>query len=597
MIPLSHAQNRLWPADRLGTGHEACHLPLVLRHSGPLDVRALRLALTDLVARHEILRTVFPERAGVPYQQILTEAPLPLPVEESGQERLTEDLRRVSAEPFDLRTGIPLRAHLFSLPGGSHVLLVVLHRIAADEDSLSLLLTGLREAYAARREGAPPSWKPLPVQYADFALWQREVLGDLRDPDSLLSRQLGEWSTALAGLPQRLTLPADRPGPARWESPAGCVRFKVGAALHRDLLDLGRGSRATLFMVLHAALAALLTSLGAGEDIPVGSPVTGRADEVLEGVVGCFTNTLVIRSDTADKPSFRELLARVRERVLFAYAHGDVPFDLLAEEIAPASAAARAPLVQVLLSLRTERAQEPAGEPEFTREEPARRTAPAELDLAFTQRRAGDGTPQGMTAVLTYAADRFDHPTAQSLAGELHTLLRTAVREPLPPPGTEELLGPEQRGPFATAEAEQPGSRMRRSRRERLGHRREEVAAAPGEGPGEDLCAAAAARARPPATPLESSLCRILAEVLAVEEVEPEDDFFELGGDSLLGMRVLSRVRARLGIELGVCALFDAPTAAGLAEAFTRAEQDAADDDERGDEPPGGQPCGEGPRA
>ncbi|QKW05098.1 hypothetical protein HUT18_00715 [Streptomyces sp. NA04227] len=577
MIPLSHAQNRLWLADRLGGRDQSHHLPLTLRLVGELDTRALRQALTDVVARHEMLRTVFPAKGGIPYQLILGDAMVRLPVIDVDEAGLAAELADAVAEPFDLQRAIPLRVRLFRLGPHRHVLLVVLHRIAADRQSLRPFVTGLCEAYEARCAGMPPAWKPLSVQYADFALWQRDVLGDVRDPDSVLSRQLDRWCMALAGLPPRLRLPGESPGRVRPGGPAESVAFRIGPALHRELHALTRKCRATLFMALHAALAATLSSLGAGHDIPVASPVAGRSDEVLEGLIGCFGNVLIVRTDTADNPSFRELLARVRERVLFAYGHEEVPFDLLAEEIAPAAAAAGEPLVQVMLALNC------AGPPRpvlpgltVTDERIAAPTALVDLELAFTEHRLANGDPGGISGSLVHAAELFDRATAESLIERLLAVLREAVAEPDPVPGTLELLGPRHgRGALPKSRTGHATSRSRRAGRLRSG---EETAA--GECPLRD--AAGAYRATVPrsaATPLEASLCQILASVLERNDVAPEDDFFELGGDSTLAVRVVSRIRATLGADLGVCTVFDAPTAAQLADALAESESETPEDD------------------
>ncbi|WP_253910781.1 condensation domain-containing protein [Streptomyces sp. NRRL S-98] len=271
------------------------NLPLALRLNGPLDPAALELALGDLVARHEILRTLITEQDGEPLQRIVPPAEARIPFDRRTVRPAdpAATLAECAAVPFDLARELPLRAHLFPLAADEHLLVVVLHHIAGDGWSMDPLLRDLSTAYAARLDGSAPDWQPLPVQYADYALWQRELLGDETDPDSLASRQLAHWRET------------------------------------------------------QAALAALLTRLGAGTDVPIGSVVAGRSDEALDDLVGFFVNTLVLRTDTSGDPTFAELLGRVRETGLGAYAHQDVPFERLVEELNPARSLARHPLFQV----------------------------------------------------------------------------------------------------------------------------------------------------------------------------------------------------------------------------------------------------------
>ncbi|MFF5369822.1 amino acid adenylation domain-containing protein [Streptomyces sp. NPDC013187] len=425
--PLSSAQRRLWFLHRLEGPSAAYTIPLALRLTGAgLDVDALRAALADLVARHEILRTVYPDADGRPCQRVLEPAPPDLDViDPVAEEELQHRLRRSAGVGFRIDQDAPFRAHLLVLGPEDRVLLLVLHHIAGDGWSLNPLLRDLAAAYRARLEAREPDWAPLPVQYADYCVWHHEVLGDEQD------RQLHHWREALAGLPDELTLPADRPRPARATRRGGDIPVRLDAELHRWLRVLAEETGTTVFMVVQAALATLLTRLGAGTDIPIGTPVAGRADEVLDDLVGCFVNTLVLRTDTSGGPGFRELLGRVRETDLAAYAHQDLPFEHLVEALNPPRSPARHPLFQVMLAFR------PDAGPHLDLPGLRARPLPVEtgatkVDLTFNlaEHRAADGSPDGIEGVLQYSADLFDRRTAEGLADRLVRVLRAAVREP-----------------------------------------------------------------------------------------------------------------------------------------------------------------------
>ena len=251
---------------------------------------------------------------------------------------------------FDLASEPPLRAHLFALEPDErgereHVLLLVIHHIAGDGWSLAPLARDLGRAYEARLAGGAPAWPALPVQYADYTLWQHEVLGAEEDNESAIARQLAFWTDALKDLPDQIELPSDRVRPAVASHRGDSVPLTLGPQLHRSLLALARDSGASLFMVLQAGLAALLTRLGAGHDIPIGSPIAGRTDSALDDLVGFFVNTLVLRTDTSGNPSLRELIARVRATNLAAYGHQELPFERLVEVHQPGALAGAASAV------------------------------------------------------------------------------------------------------------------------------------------------------------------------------------------------------------------------------------------------------------
>ncbi|MGW5474894.1 amino acid adenylation domain-containing protein [Streptomyces chartreusis] len=455
--PLSYAQERLWFLSRMGTPAGTYNIPLAVRLTGPLDTPALTAALADVVARHESLRTVFAEADGLPSQLVLSreeaaEAGARMKVVRlPGEEALPGALAAEAAHPFDLSAQVPLRARLFALGAERHVLALTVHHIAADGWSLQPLARDVVTAYGARLAGGAPGWEPLPVRYADYARWQRELLGAKDDPDSLIARELAHWREALAGLPEELELPADFPRPARAGGRGGSVAHTVPAETHARLAELARRSGASLFMAVQAGLAALLTRLGAGTDIPLGSPVAGRTDDAVRDLVGCFVNTLVLRTDTAGDPTFAELLARVRESDLTAYAHAELPFEHLVDELKPARSLARQPLVQVVLSFQNAAGPLPGMEGVTASVESVPSTT-AKFDLSFevTERATPNGAPGGLDIVLEYSADLFTEATADRVAHALATLLASAARTPDAPLGALDLLTAEDRQALLT---------------------------------------------------------------------------------------------------------------------------------------------------
>ncbi|BDH12380.1 hypothetical protein HOK021_35590 [Streptomyces hygroscopicus] len=448
VVPLSFAQRRLWFLHQLEGPSPTYNMPFALRLSGELDVGALSAALNDVVARHETLRTVFPEAGGVPSQRVLApdEAVVELAAHQVTEAGLSEALGAAAAYRFDLPCEPPLRADLFALAADQHALLLVLHHIAGDGWSNVPFARDLSAAYTARCSGRAPHWAPLPVQYADYALWQHDLLGSEDDPDSLISAQVAHWTRTLDGLPEQLDLPTDRPRPAVTAHRGGSVRFMLDADLHLRLAALARESGATLFMVLQAGLAALLSRVGGGTDIPLGSAIAGRTDEALDDLVGFFVNTLVVRLDTSGDPAFGELLTRVREADLAAYANQDVPFEHLVELLNPVRSAARHPLFQVMLTLQNNAAPEIAM-PGLRVTAGTTELNAAKFDLLFslTDRYTDDGGPDRVDGVLEYSTDLFDHATAEGLAARFVRLLEAAAAGPDRPISAFDLTGAAER--------------------------------------------------------------------------------------------------------------------------------------------------------
>ncbi|MFK2891134.1 amino acid adenylation domain-containing protein, partial [Dyella flagellata] len=431
-IPLSFAQQRLWFLHQFEGPSSTYNIPLGLRLDGPLDAAALGAALNDVLARHESLRTVFSsdEGDGSAWQTILPAGTLELPlaVIDTSELELEERLGQASAYHFDLAREIPIKAWLFVLNSKQHVLLLLIHHIAGDGWSWTPLFRDLRLAYAARLQASAPTFAPLPAQYADYALWQREWLGHESDPDSAIAAQVAHWKRSLADLPEQLSLPLDRPRPAQPSFHGDRVELRVGADVHDRLSRLARDSQASLFMILHAAVALLLSKLGGGTDIPIGTPIAGRTDDALDHLVGFFINTLVLRADVSGNPSFRELIARIRSHDLGAYTHQDLPFERLVDILNPQRSLNHHPLFQVMLVLQNNAVVEAslpnvAVTPQYL----GYGVAKFDLTFSFAEERNSDGTLAGLTGFIEFASDIFDRETVQAMAWRLSHLLGTVA--------------------------------------------------------------------------------------------------------------------------------------------------------------------------
>ncbi|MGX1123052.1 hypothetical protein RKD37_008415 [Streptomyces ambofaciens] len=441
-VPASYGQRRWWFLDRLEAQDSATHnIPAALRLTGDLDRGALHAALADVVARHEPLRTLLTEDPEGLRQSVLpADASHPaLPVLPVTPDALDGALAAAARERFDLGTEPPLRAKLFTTSDTEHVLLLVVHHVAADGWSMERLVRDLATAYAGRRQGHAPDWAPLPLQYADYALWQHAFLGEPGDPGSRADRQLAYWRQALADLPDELPMPGDRTRPAAPTGAGDHHHFDVPAELHTRITALARAHDVSVFMVMQAALAALLSRLGAGDDIPIGSPTAGRVHEDFEELVGVFVNTLVLRTDLSGDPTFAELLTRVRETDLAAYAHQDLPFERLVGELNPSRSLSRSPLFQVMLAFQNTYQHDGIGALRHLSGLDAEllpsHTGTAEFDLSFDfgERFTPDGSPAGMYGGLEYSTDLFSPDTAHLLADRLLRLIDQVCADPARP--------------------------------------------------------------------------------------------------------------------------------------------------------------------
>ncbi|HVR97613.1 MAG TPA: amino acid adenylation domain-containing protein, partial [Thermoanaerobaculia bacterium] len=426
--PLSFAQERLWFLERLAPGG-VYNVPFAARLLGALRPEVFERALAEVVHRHETLRTTFRPAGDHAVQRIAPTVRVPLvEVDLSGLEPARHEAEtwwlaeQETALPFDLERGPLLRTALLRMVPGEHVLLATIHHIVSDGWSIGVLLRELGEAYAALAAGRPPRLPGLPVQYADFAVWQRRWLAD-----EVLEAELAHWRERLAGVPATLELPSDRPRPAVQSFHGATVPMHLGAPVARDASSLGRSLGATLFMVLLSAYEALLGRLGGQYDMVVGSAVANRNRAETEGLIGFFVNTLALRGDLSGDPSFAELVGRARETTLDAYAHQDLPFEKLVQELRPERSLSHAPLFQVMFGLQNLPASSGDGSSlPFTMEliEVFGATAKFDLTLSLAEGAAG------LTGTWEYSRDLFDAVTVARLARSFSILLAGAVADP-----------------------------------------------------------------------------------------------------------------------------------------------------------------------
>ncbi|HEX6901809.1 MAG TPA: non-ribosomal peptide synthase/polyketide synthase, partial [Thermoanaerobaculia bacterium] len=426
-LPLSFSQERLWFLDRLEGGGPVYNIFAAVQLTGRLDADRLRAAFQDLVERHESLRTRFVETGGAPAQVIDQALDVAMPAVDlthlSSEKRDNEVRSRAAAEArhrFDLAAGPLARLSLLRLEEEKHVLLLNMHHVISDGWSMGVLIRDLAAFYEAAGSSRPAALPELPVQYADYALWQREWL-----QGEVLENQLAWWRDKLAGAPAVLDLPTDRPRPAVRSQRGAVIGAPVAAETAAGLRAASRRAGATTYMTLLAAFQTLLSRYSGGEDAPVGSPIAGRTRSELEGLIGFFVNTLVLRVDLSGDPTFAELLERARETTLGAYAHQDLPFEKLVEELAPRRDLSYSPLFQVMLTLQNA-PHRPIDLPGLRLEPLAAEIGTAKFDLSLAMRESGEG----LAAWLEYDLDLFDEATVRRLVSHFQTLLAGAAADP-----------------------------------------------------------------------------------------------------------------------------------------------------------------------
>ncbi|ARU63541.1 hypothetical protein CBW65_22925 [Tumebacillus avium] len=436
-LPVSFAQQRLWFFDQFESGSALYNVPLVLRLKGKLSIRALEQSLEQIIERHESLRTTFATEDGEPVQVIHEQVEIPLQFEdltdrpESAREAAAEQLIRAYAHlPFDLGQGPLLRTNLLRLAEHDHALLLTMHHIVSDGWSLGVLLQELTALYTSLLRGESGALPNLPVQYADFSIWQRDWLeGDV------LAEQLAYWKAKLGGTLPVLQVPTDHLRPAQQTYNGTSIEFAVSKELTERLQAISRSAGATLYMTLLTAFKTLLHHYSGQEDIIVGSPIAGRNRAEIEGLIGFFVNSLVLRTDLSGAPSFRELLGRVKETTLGAYSHQDVPFEKLVEELQPERSMGHAPLFQAVFALQND-ALQPIEWPELTVH-----PQPLELEVAKFELSLGmHETPDGLAGVWEYNTDLFEEKTAHRMIGNFVTLLESIAAQPDLPVGELSIL-------------------------------------------------------------------------------------------------------------------------------------------------------------
>ncbi|MGH9350162.1 MAG: amino acid adenylation domain-containing protein [Vicinamibacterales bacterium] len=427
-LPLSFAQQRMWYMQQLAPASTALHIPLTWRGRGHLDIEALSWALTELLDRHETLRTRFPLRDGVPLQIIDPPAPVTIDVEDhrtltvEAQEFIVRArTRAVIEQPFDLATGPLWRARVMKLGADHHVLALVLHHIVADAWSLDIFCRELAALYSARLSARSSPLAPLSLQYADFSTWQHTWLEGDR-----LDRELAFWKANLAGAPALLQLPSDRPRPPIASGRGGNAPVRIGPALTKALRALSRQHDVTLYMVLLAAFQVLVTRYTGQKDLVIGTSIAGRTQAEAESLIGVFFNVLPLRTSLAGNPSFVELLGRVRETTLGAYQHQDLPFERLVRELSLPRTLSYSPVFQVLFELHDSQLSAPALPGLVIDSVWIEGSHTAKYDLTMSLVQQGDGVAGG----VEYSRDLFEPATVERLVGHYLTLLESIVQEP-----------------------------------------------------------------------------------------------------------------------------------------------------------------------
>ncbi|WP_116248103.1 condensation domain-containing protein [Nocardiopsis sp. FIRDI 009] len=527
VLPASYGQERLWLLEQISPETALYNVPLAVRLRGRLDAPALAEAVSGLVRRHEVLRTVLQMRDGEVTQVVREALPFDLVAEsvDGSEEAVLARIGELAALPFDLAEGPLLRGHLLAVAEDEHVLVLVAHHTVTDGWSLGVMLAEIAALYAAVVGGSDAELPEIPVQYADYALWQREQV----DGGSL-SGQVDYWRERLRGAPRALALPA---GPRAADAPPHAsvtAPLRVPAMAVRHLRAIAPGG-VTPTMVAMAAHTAVLARWSGQDDVVVASPVAGRGEPELEGMVGFFVNTLPVRVDLSDDPSLTTLMERVRDSSFGAYDNADVPFEVLVGELRPERAAGRLPLAQTMLAVNNTPLPEDLSLPGLTGEPVRLAQSTAVFDVTVDLVEGGDA----LSGTVGLRADRFDQETADLLAESIGSVLRTWAAAPDTPLSAL---------PCPVAERDDPAAAPVHE-------------AGPEESDGEDTL---------PATPTEHLLLELWGEELGTPVTSVRDEFYALGGDSMRAVRIVMRARDK-GVELPVDMVLGEHTVRQLASA------------------------------
>ena len=545
-LPLSYSQLATWFQHRIEGARDAFNLPLTLRFSGRLDIAALTAALNDVVARHEPLRTNFAEHEGVPYQIVHPALKVELPVAEIAAGRLDETVAQLRRHVFTPESGPLIRATLLALDSNTHVLVLLVHHIVSDHASLGIFFEDLITAYRDRLDGRAPQWPTLPIQFADYALWQRNAF----DPASQWGQaELVYWRDALAGLPDETSVAHDHSRPPVLGKRGEVASFTVSTPCRAALVQLAEQNGATEFQVCQAVLAVLLHKLGGGTDIPIGSPVASRVESITANLIGLFANLVVLRNDLSGDPTLRTMVARSRDTVLDAFAHQELPIERLVEQLNPPRSLSRNPLFQNIIhffgpdwaSLSRDLV---TGETTVV-------PMVVDQDLALIDLHLGvNVTTDGELEVRVVAnADLYQPATAALIADALNAAFEAFATTPDRKVSALELL---------------PASAMAKLL-----------------APADSTIAQPAQKTKPLAggssvTELETErvLVGLLEELLEITGIDAGDNFFALGGDSIISIKWSAQANAR-GLAMTPPMVFEHMTIAELAAAIDEAAKAA----------------------
>ncbi|KUI46790.1 non-ribosomal peptide synthetase [Mycobacterium sp. GA-1199] len=595
---MSASQLRMWFQYRIDGPSPVNNIPFAARISGPCDTDAFVAAVRDVVARHEVLRTTYREIDGAPYQIVNDDLEVAVRRDHGADDDwLDAELAKERRHVFDLEADPPVRAAVLATPD-AHVVSLVVHHIAADHWSAMVLFTDLLTAYRARRAGETPGFAPLPIQYADYAAWQAALLGETDGP---VAAQRDYWREQLAGLHEDPGLTPDFARPPVLSGEGDAVEFAIDATTRAKLAELSQELGVTEFMLLQAAVAVALHKAGERPDIPLGTPVAGRTEAELDQLVGFFINIVVLRNDLTDNPTLREVLRRARDTALGAYAHQDLPFDQVVDAVSPARSLSRNPLFGVVVHVREALPADqviesrPDGDTTFTALEPPFDVAHADLSVNFF------GAEDGYRGHVIYRTDLYRRSTAERFVRWLNRVLAAFSDDPGQRVRDVQIADGEERRRIARFSAaasasvldlwrdpvaigvvgdvyehvvDETGADLRatgRRGRWTADGELEYIEAVEQRRP------SAAGPAEPVRTETERVLATLLADIVNVPEVNRTDDFFELGGDSILAVQLAARARDA-GLAVTARMVFEHPTIHELAtKVDTGAETETPD--------------------